>query len=267
MQRNGSATSSTPATSLPAKSIPAQLSMFDPPILPDTRNAISSPVSAVGPWRCEPQGGRTISPHGLDHARASRSAGQVSGPASTTSGISGRFGSGSSASAHLQQSLENRLRARLNGSRLCEVIWKPWATPWGQSLLRPRARVRSIFATDIGLWPTPAARDWRSESASDEFYAKWAACTKGKTLPMTVALAVWSTPMAVDGKRGLTTRPQDTGLPLPQMMGMALGGFPAQTVRRARLAPEFPSWLMGYPATHLSCAATEMPSTYGLPRK
>lgn len=47
------------------------------------------------------------------------------------------------------------------------------------------------------MWPTPAARDWRSESASAEFYEAWAANPKGKTLPMTIALAMWATPTSL----------------------------------------------------------------------
>ncbi|HJS06909.1 MAG TPA: hypothetical protein VJ809_04590 [Pirellulales bacterium] len=51
------------------------------------------------------------------------------------------------------------------------------------------------------MWPTPAARDWRSESATQEFYAKWAANTKGKTLPMMLALGQWHTPLARHGDK------------------------------------------------------------------
>lgn len=44
-------------------------------------------------------------------------------------------------------SLESKLRARLNGSDLCEVMWKAWDTPLQPNLSRPRARVRSTYGT------------------------------------------------------------------------------------------------------------------------
>ena len=71
--------------------------------------------------------------------------------------ISGPSGQSSSRSHDLQSCLESKLRALLHGSDLCEVIWKPWATPWGQSLSKPRARVRTTSETDSGLWPTARA--------------------------------------------------------------------------------------------------------------
>ena len=70
---------------------------------------------------------------------------------------SGPSGQSSSRSHDLQSCLESKLRALLHGSDLCEVIWKPWATPWGQSLSKPRARVRTTSETDSGLWPTARA--------------------------------------------------------------------------------------------------------------
>jgi hypothetical protein len=155
--------------------------------------------------------------------------------------------------------------------------------------------MRPTDATAFGLWPTPAARDWRSESATPEFYAAWAANPKGKTLPMTIALALWSTPTslapakdgnneagnsaglvsirahalamwptatAVDGSRGLTRRPHDTGKPLPQTVGEALGivehGSSATTEKPGALNPQFVCWLMGFPPAWDACAPTAM---------
>lgn len=223
--------------------------MSDQTTCADTRNAISSQVSVGGLWLYALPDGRMTDASGLVRALASLSARQVKALGLQISGTSGRRGSTSSASARLQRSLENKLRARLTGSLLCSVIWKAWITPWGQCLSKPRALVHSIDAIDSGLWPTPAARDWRSESATAEFYVRWAATPKGKTLPM--MLALWATPTAVDHARGLTTRPQDTGKPLPQQLGEALGipsaGSLGTTGKRGQLNPAFPRWLMGYP--------------------
>src|SRR4029077_12988410 len=40
------------------------------------------------------------------------------------------------------------------GSPECEVIWVVWVTPWGESLLKPRARVRRSTGIVFGLWPS-----------------------------------------------------------------------------------------------------------------
>jgi hypothetical protein len=157
--------------------------------------------------------------------------------------------------------------------------------------------MRPTDAIDSGLWPTPAARGWRSESASPEFYQAWAQNPKGKTLPMMLALwatptslapakngnneagnsaglvsirahavaAMWPTPTAVDGARGLTTRPQHTGKPLPQKIGEVLGippaGLSGTTEKPGALNPAFVCWLMGFPPEWESCAPSETPSS------
>lgn len=74
-----------------------------------------------------------------------------------TSGTYGLRGTGSSASAALQSSLESRLRARLStlGSTLFKLTWKRWTTPSGVSRFRLRAsalRTSEIVRTG---WPTP----------------------------------------------------------------------------------------------------------------
>lgn len=78
-----------------------------------------------------------------------------------TSGTSGLRGAGSSASAALQSSLENRLRARLSslGSTLYMQTWKRWTTPSGVSRFRLRASARRASAIELSGWPTPTTRD------------------------------------------------------------------------------------------------------------
>lgn len=75
----------------------------------------------------------------------------------------GRSGLGSSVSAVLQQSLENRLRDRLdvNGSPEYRLTWKRWDMPSGQSISALRASaVRRDGSGFIG-WHSPSARDWK----------------------------------------------------------------------------------------------------------
>ena len=122
-------------------------------------SATSSPASAAGAARCGSPASATVKRSGPAPAPASRSPSPASRPASTTLATSGQPGGVSLRSAVLQSSLESRLRALLAGSDLCEVTWKPWATPWGASLCRPRARVRTTCATATGLWQTMVEDD------------------------------------------------------------------------------------------------------------
>lgn len=195
----------------------------------DTPSAISLQGSEFGPSLFDELVGTIPGLPGQGHAHANLSPRQAKERGLLTSGTFGPSGSTSSSSADLQSSLESNLRKRLNGSILCDVTWRAWDTPWGQRLSKPRARVRSTYATAFGLWPTPAARDFRSESATPEFYSRWLAHPKGKTLPMLLALACHG-----------STDPMANGAPL---------------------SPEFPRWLMRIPAGWSSCAPTETPST------
>jgi len=108
-----------------------------------------------GPTPSDKPGGPTTDQSGPARVPAKDSRSRVKGSASKIRGISGQISAVSFASAALQQSLENRLAPLLHGSTSCEVTWKPWATPWGQPLSKPRARERTISEIDISLWPTP----------------------------------------------------------------------------------------------------------------
>lgn len=153
---SGSETLSRLDTSHQVTLTPVQLSMFDPAILPDTRNVISSPGLADGQRPSGLPGGLTISPSGLEAAHASRSPLPASAGALKTSGTFGQHGSVSSARLALELSLENRLRERLTGSHLYEVIWRPWVTCSGHVLSRPRARALVTSGIASGLLPTPS---------------------------------------------------------------------------------------------------------------
>src|SRR5450830_533125 len=126
-----------------------------------TRHAISSPESAHGLLPCVVAVGQTLDLFGPAHAPANLSARQAKERDLLMSGICGRHGSISSASAVLQSSLENRLRARTQtlGSTLYKLTWKPWTTPSGRSRSRLRASALQTSATGFTGWPTPTTRD------------------------------------------------------------------------------------------------------------
>ena len=283
MRRHGYGISSRKGSSLRAKSIPVQLSMFDQTISPDLVNAISSQGLAAGAEPCASLASPMTGLSGPDLALVSRSRSRGSARASPTTGTSGQSGASLSPSDSLQSFLESRLRALLPGSDLCEVIWKPWATPWGQSLSRPRARVRTISGTGSGLWvtirasdgekplPAQAASIWPTPGCSNDRSPRPSEATRGKRADGSkvqvrlqgAAAATWPTPTSADGRRGTDPpRPHDTGIPLSQMASDSSGSR-ATTEKRGALNPEFVCWLMGYPSEWLSCAPSATPSTRG----
>lgn len=108
-----------------------------------------------------------------------------------TSGTCGLRGTGSSASADLQSSLENRLRARLSslGSTLYTLTWKRWTTPSGVSRFRLRASAPRTSETARTGWPTPTTRDHKDG-------AECANVPLNALLGRVAWLAGWGTPNA-----------------------------------------------------------------------
>ncbi len=135
--------------------------MSDQMTLPGIGNATSSLESADGATRSGLPDGRMIVPSGPDHAHANRSAPPESAKASQTTDTYGLSGSGSSASASLQRSLESRLRARMDstGSTLFRLTWKERVTPSGRPICALRASALRTSASDCGSWPTPCSQD------------------------------------------------------------------------------------------------------------
>jgi hypothetical protein len=195
----------------------------------DTLSATSSQASAAGATRCGLPVGPTTVPSGLDPALASLSARQAEERGKLTSGTSGRTGTISSASADLQSSLANRLRARTasGGSTLYALTWKDRATPSGRLICALRASARRISDSDSGSsgWPTPAANTYGEDL--DKEMARRARLKEqhgnGNGAGMTTAkvhrglnpglnpadaarLAGWPTPEAEEARRGYQNR-------------------------------------------------------------
>lgn len=181
-----------------------------------TRSAISSPESAFGHMPFGAPDGRTIDLFGPVPVRANLSPRQARELGLMMSGTCGLRGTGSSKSAALQSSLENRLRAKTQtlGSTLYRLTWKPWVTPSGRSRSRLRASVLRISATDSTGWVTPTVRDWKDSSAD---IAPRADTGKGRfdQLPRQANLAGWATTRANDAeKRGNLAPDPRNGLPM-----------------------------------------------------
>ena len=197
----GSATSSRTGGSPPASStIRASLTSTDES-WPAFARFISLLGSASGRPRSAPPAGPTASASGPDRARASLSAPPAKEAGSPTTGISGRPGSGTSASIALTRSLGNRLKARLDGrgSTLFSLTWKESVTPAGRRYSLLRASAPRTPVTALSSWPTPRGRDDERGSESKE-----SRNTRGTRsaidLVTTAQLAGWPTPQARDHK-------------------------------------------------------------------
>ena len=249
-------------------------------------SATSSPASADGATPHDSQDGQTIASCGPARPRANHSRSQAKAKPRLTIGTCGPTCFGSSVPDGPLSSWESRLRRRLarTGSTESLLTWKASATPAGRSLSRLVPSTRPTDGIDFGSWPTPTSRDWKDGSYCPNVpvngllgRAVWPTPTaqeygtnqggsSGRTGPVrgsvsTLVRASWATPTAVDGRRGLTTRPQDTGLPLPQQLGAMLGGLLAQTEKPGALNPQFVCWLMGYATEWENCAGMVTPSS------
>jgi hypothetical protein len=136
------------------------------------------------------------------------------------------------------------------GSPLYALKWKRWDMQSGPPICAARASARRTSGNGSGSsgkgWATPAARDWRSESASDEFNQARAEHLRGKPLSWEATLAGWPTPTVgnADGSQlakgaSATGRRPDGSkatVSLPQVA--SLSGWPTPVCNDDNKTPE-----------------------------
>jgi hypothetical protein len=215
-------------------------------------------------------------------------------PARTSAWQAKGQGSQASAAAYGRSTPELLARLDLNGSswktsQLCLVegsttfleTWPRSGTMRNGIAYQLAPLALPTEGTESGLWPTPVVPNGgRSIAHVDQFNGR-TAYHKGKKVQVDLnqMVRLWPTPTAADGRRGTGTyRPQDTGIPLPQVVAMMMATPTARDWRSGKasaatharnsrplseqiggsLNPTWVEWLMGFPLgwTDLEDSAT-----------
>jgi len=178
----------------------------------------------------------------------------------------GLNGSASSASAALQQSLENRLAARLPRGGLMMFIkgWKRKGTPLGRLFCQLAPSVRPTDGSAFGLWATPKASDgiFKSPRTSGRPVEKSTHLQTQAQVAMGQH-ALWATPAVRDHKdTGDLSKSQwrKDGKERNDTLGRQAYGSTVQTGNKGSLNPAFPCWLMGIPSAWVSSIVQGMQS-------
>lgn len=238
-----------------------------------SRKSISSRVSRGGLSLFPLPDGPWSDPAGPEVLPASPSAPRENIVAKQTSGTSGPRCEGSSGSADLQLSLENRLRLLLdvNGSREYELTWKHWDIGSPPLICALRASVPRRSDSASSGWPTPVANP-PGGSAERFLERKRKAVQRGSRmgvsltdLGMTAKLAGWPTPTSKEEAGGEYKDPQkalhrvlgnhsNDLRDFAKLAGKASTGSPASMGSNGVLNPALSLWLMGFPSDWLMAA-------------
>ena len=226
----------------------------------DTFKLISSQGSEAGLSPLDSQAGPTTAPSGQVPPRVNLSRLQASKEQPTTSGISGPLFFGSSPSAALQRSLASRLRQRLEGlgSPLYALTWKVWGMLAGAPVCQLAASGHRTLGNACGGWPTPLANKLTPQTRED-FTPNLAAVALLTGWPTPNAGPQNDTDSRWQERREECKEKHSNGNGFGITLGMAsqlVDGSISATEPVARLNPDFPRWLMGYPDAWEDCAPT-----------
>lgn len=178
MQRNGSATSSRPATSRQATLTSEASLTCEPTTSGAIPNVISSPASEGGHSPSVLQDGPMTDLFGQEAAPANPSASlrslMVERKARAMKGISGRNFAASSESESLTQSLASRLTTLSHGDGGTPQRWtlRLKHTPARRRFFEQTVSAQYISESGSSGWPTPAARDGKDISRSNAFLSQ-----------------------------------------------------------------------------------------------
>ena len=141
-----------------------------------------------------------------------------------------------------------------DGSMEYKQTWKRRVTPSGTRFWAHTASARRTSDSACGGWPMPTRQDGASSGAAG--YSTASGRHSGTTLTDAARFAGWATPAARDWRSESATDEfnekrwaHPRGKPLSAQAGLA-----AQTAKRGALNPALSRWLMGYPTAWDECA-------------